>query len=43
MCQFIQDQVEYFVFILSKEGIKPSPKKLAAIQNKEDLTSRKEL
>lgn len=42
-CQFMQDQVEYFAFIVSKEGIKPSPKKLAAINNLEDPKSRKEL
>lgn len=38
----MQDQVEYFAFIVSKEGIKPSPKKLAAINNLEDPKSRKE-
>lgn len=27
------DQVEYYVFIVSNEGIKPSSKKLAAIIN----------
>ncbi|XP_062575345.1 uncharacterized protein K02A2.6-like [Saccostrea cucullata] len=42
-CQFMQDQVEYFGFIVSKEGIKPSPKKLEAIRNMEDPKSKKEL
>lgn len=42
-CQFMQDQVDYFAFIVSKEGIKPSPKKLAAINKLEDPKSRKEL
>ena len=29
----MQDQVEYFAFVVSKEGIEPSPKKLEAIRN----------
>lgn len=42
-CQSMQGQVEYFAFIVSKEETKPSPKKLAAINNLEDPQSHKEL
>lgn len=42
-CQFMQGQVEYFAFIVSKEETKPSPKKLAAINSLEDPQSHKEL
>ena len=42
-CQFMQDQVEYFDFVVNKEGIKPSPKKLEAIRNMVDPKSKKEL
>jgi putative transposase len=39
----MKDQVEYFAFVVSKHGIKPSPKKLEAIQKMEDPKSKKEL
>ena len=41
-CQFMQDQVA-FAFVVSKESIKPSPKKLKAIKNMVDPKSKKEL
>ena len=41
-CQFMQDQVEYFAFVVSKEGIKPLPRKLEAIRNMVDPKSKKE-
>ena len=42
-CQFMHNQVEYFAFVVNKEGIKPSPKKLEAIRNMVDPKSKKEL
>ena len=42
-CQFMQDQVEYFASVVSKEGNKPSTKKIEAIRTMVDPKSKNEL
>ncbi|XP_028418795.1 uncharacterized protein K02A2.6-like [Dendronephthya gigantea] len=42
-CSFMQDEVEYFAFVVNKEGIHPSPKKVEAMLKLEDPNNKKEL
>ncbi|KAK2717929.1 hypothetical protein QYM36_006651 [Artemia franciscana] len=42
-CTFGMEQVKYFGHIISKEGIKPDPKKLNAIEKMQSPTTKKEL
>ena len=42
-CSFMQDEVEYFAFIVNKDGIHPSPKKVEAILKLEDPSNKKEV
>ena len=42
-CAFMQDEVEYFAFRVTKEGIKPSERKVEAVLQVPDPTNRKEL
>lgn len=42
-CYFMKESVEYFAFVVNKDGIQPSPQKIEAIKALKDPQSKKEL
>ncbi|XP_060073916.1 uncharacterized protein K02A2.6-like [Ylistrum balloti] len=42
-CFFMKEEVEYFAFVVNKEGIHPSPQKIEAILQLKDPQNKKEL